>query len=84
MIVACLHPIRVDLLVNAKGVEVLPDAPLLRGWRRECALCGHGYDRSILLAALASRCWAAWSIDFGRVSQAVRDEGEWRHEEFVP
>ena len=29
-------------------------------------------------------CFQAWSVDYARVSQAIRDEGEWRHEEFVP
>lgn len=75
----CRHPITFD--------EQRPGPPAGRDvhWWRSCAMCGLSYNRTQrILEFLAARCWDAWRIDFGRVAQAIRDEGDWRHEEFVP
>lgn len=74
----CLHPITFDEQRDHFGREG-------GEWWRVCALCSLAYDRTLaILAPLAVQCMTAWRVDFGRVSRAVRDEGEWRGEEFVP
>ena len=81
MSACCIHPITFD--EPRRGHH--PADMLKFYWWRECAMCGFGYDRSSrVLELLAAHCWNAWRVDFGRVSAAIRDEGEWRHEEFVP
>ena len=56
----CTHPIVID---EAIGLD-MENPPT---WRRECALCGFGYDRSArILTPLEIQCRMAWSIDFRR------------------
>ena len=73
----CLHPITFD--TDPVDDEYVGDV------FRACALCPVFYNRTLrILGPLRLHCVAAWSVDFGRVARAVRDEGEWRGEEFVP
>lgn len=73
----CTHPITFDENLD------LPFYGL--AWIRECAMCGTGYNRSErVLDPLRRRCERAWSINFRRVSDALRDEGPYRDEDWVP
>jgi hypothetical protein len=52
----CLHPIQYDALL----------AGLV--WLRACALCGFGYNRTVVvLRPLREQCEGAWKIDFRKI-----------------
>jgi hypothetical protein len=66
----------------------LPRTPLrvivVTYWWRECALCGLSYNRTVrVLAPLRAHCERTWEVNFRRVADAIRDEGDYRHEEWV-
>ena len=68
----CLHPISVDLLVDEDLVELELGA-VREAWTtwRECALCGLGYNRGLILENLAVRCLEVWAIDLGAIGRAL-------------
>ena len=78
---SCLHPVVVDVYVAASEKRRCPST---YGWYRVCAMCDLSYNRSQrILIELRNQCRRAWSVNFRRVADAIRDEGDYRHEEFA-
>ncbi len=77
---ACLHPIVVDEFVEPAARR----CPSTYGWHKTCAMrdLSHNHSQRVLIE-LRNQCKAAWGLNFRRVSDAIRDEGGYRHEDYV-
>jgi hypothetical protein len=68
-----------ELFPHAATTSIYPEDVF-----RVCAFCDLSYNRTMFLEQLRHHCEQAWKIDFRRVADANRDEGAYRHEDWVP